>query len=132
VFEVMRMSLAREERLEPVVDLRKEMTVLVSLSRGKRTKGMTTETIKAKPTGTTGTWVRKSSRLKGTTAATTTSLEKVKHMAAEWNLDSGIGTDDFSILDIHSDSHLSSVIPDSCVVFVPSAGSPVGALSVLS
>jgi hypothetical protein len=74
--------------------------------------------------------VRKSSRLQGSASATT-SLERAKRLAAERNLDPDKGNEDFSVLDLHSDSHLSSVIADSCVVFVPSAGSPVEALSLI-
>jgi hypothetical protein len=128
--EVMRRSLAREEVLPVAMGLHKEMTAVVSLARGKRTKVLTTETIRTKTAPATGSRVRKSSRLKGSTSATT-SLERAKRLAAERNLDSGKGTDDFSVLDLHSDSHLSSVIADSCVVFVPSAGSPVEALSII-
>jgi hypothetical protein len=39
--------------------------------------------------------------------------------------------DSFSVLDLLPDSRLSSVISDSCIVFVPSAGSPGEALSLL-
>jgi hypothetical protein len=38
---------------------------------------------------------------------------------------------DFAILDLHSDAHLSSVVQDSCIVFVPSAGTPSEALSLI-
>jgi hypothetical protein len=128
--EVMRRSLAREEVLPGALDLHKEMTAVVSLARGKRTKVMTTGTIRTKTAPASGSRVRKSSRLQGSTSATT-SLERAKRLAAEQNLDTDKGTEDFSVLDLHSDSHLSSVIADSCVVFVPSAGSPVEALSMI-
>jgi hypothetical protein len=91
---------------------------------------MTTGTIRTKTAPASGSRVRKSSRLQGSTSATT-SLERAKRLAAERNLDTDKGTEDFSVLDLHSDSHLSSVIADSCVVFVPSAGSPVEALSMI-
>jgi hypothetical protein len=58
-------------------------------------------------------------------------MDKAKRMAAERNLDKAAGKEDFSVLDLYSDARLSSVIMDSCVVFVPSAGSPSEALSVL-
>jgi hypothetical protein len=128
--EVMRRSMAREEVSPAALDLHKEMTAMVSLARGKRTKVLTTETIRTKTAPATGSRVHKSSRLKGSTSATT-SLERAKRLAAEQNLDTGKGTDEFSVLDLHSDSHLSSVIADSCVVFVPSGGSPVEALSII-
>jgi hypothetical protein len=51
-------------------------------------------------------------------------MDKAKRLAAEWNLDTTVGNYDFSILDIYSDSILSSMIMDSRIVFVPSAGSP--------
>jgi hypothetical protein len=50
----------------------------------------------------------------------------------ERNLNSDAGNpDSFSVLDLLPDSHLSSVISDSCIVFVPSAGSPGEVLSLL-
>jgi hypothetical protein len=121
-------SLEAEASKASAVDLYKEATSVVSLVRGKRTKVLTTETIRMAPASTTR--VRKSSRLRGP-AASTTSLEKAKRLAAEWNLDSLAGTDDFLVLDILPDSHLSSVLSDSCITFTPSAGSPVEALSIL-
>jgi hypothetical protein len=130
VLEVMRRSLAREEVPPTALDHRKEMTAVVSLACGKRTKVLATKMIRSTTVPAMGTRVRKSSRLKGSMSATT-SLERAKRLAAERNLDTGKGTDEFSILDLHSDSHLSSVIADSCVVFVPSAGSPVEALSII-
>jgi hypothetical protein len=128
--EVMRRSMAREEVSPVALDLHKEMTPVVSLAHRKRTKVLTTETIRTKTAPATGSQVRKSSRLKGSTSATT-SLERAKRLAAERNLDTGKGTNEFSVLDLHSDSHLSSVIVDSCVVFVPSVGSLVEALSII-
>jgi hypothetical protein len=59
-------------------------------------------------------------------------MEKAKRLTAEWNLDSDAGNSDaFSVLDLLPDSRLSLVITDSCVVFVPSVGSPGEALSIL-
>jgi hypothetical protein len=110
------------------MDLCKEATSVVSLVRGKRTKVVTTETIRAASASLAR--VRKSSRLRGS-AASTSSLEKAKRLAADRNLDSMTGTDEFSVLDALPDSHLSSVLSDSCIVFTPSAGSPVEALSIL-
>jgi hypothetical protein len=89
-----------------------------------------TKTIKKRvPAGS----VRKSARHGGATAAT--AMEKAQKLAAERNLDPAAGTipdpDDFSILDARSDSQLGAVIKDSCILFVPSAGTPVEAISLL-
>jgi hypothetical protein len=124
----MQASLEAEAVKDRAMDLCKEATSVVSLVRGKRTKVVTTETIRAASASLAR--VRKSSRLRGS-AASTSSLEKAKRLAAEWNLDSMTGTDDFSVLDALPDSHLSSVLSDSCIVFTPSAGLPVEALSIL-
>jgi hypothetical protein len=119
-------SLEAEAVQELALDLRKESTAAVSLVRGKRTKVVTTGTVR-----TPGTRARKSSRLTGGTSSTS-ALEKAKRRTAERNLDADAGTtDSFSVLDLLPDSHLSLVISDSCIVFVPSAGSPREALSVL-
>jgi hypothetical protein len=112
------------------MDLRQEATAAVSMVRGKRTKVVTTETILAIKDKPSGARARKSSRLKGP-AASASSMDKAKKMAAERNLDTAAGKEDFSVLDLYPDARLSSVIMDSCVVFVPSAGSPSEALSVL-
>jgi hypothetical protein len=125
--QAMRASLEVEAMKDRNLDLCKEATSVVSLVRGKRTKVVTTETIRAASASLAR--VRKSSRLRGS-AASTPSLEKAKRLAAERNLDSMTGTD-FSVLDVLPDSHLSSVLSDSCIVFTPSAGSPVEALSIL-
>jgi hypothetical protein len=78
-----------------------------------------------------GSRARKSSRLTGG-ASSTSALEKAKRRTAERNLDSDAGRpDSFSVLDLLPESRLSSVISDSCIVFVPSAGSPGEALSLL-
>jgi hypothetical protein len=78
-----------------------------------------------------GSWARKRSRLTGG-ASSTSAMEKAKRRTAEWNLDSDAGRpDSFSVLDLLPDSRLSSVIADSCIVFVPSAGSPGEALSLI-
>jgi hypothetical protein len=78
--------------------------------------------------------VRKSSRHEG--AASSIAMEKAQKLAAERNLDPATtGTnpdpDDFSILDARSDSQLGAVITDSCILFVPSVGTPVEAISLL-
>jgi hypothetical protein len=123
----MHKSLAAEAAKEVVMDLRQEATSAVSLVREKRTKVVTTEMIKAKPAGSR---VRKSSCLKGA-AASSTSMDKAKRLAVEQNLDMVAGNDDFYVLDLYSDSRLSSDIMNNCIVFVLSVGSPVEALSIL-
>jgi hypothetical protein len=128
--EVMRKSMAAEAAKELAMDLRQEATAAVSLVHGKRTKVVTTKTILAIKDKPAGARARKSSRLKGA-AASSTSMDKAKRLAAERNLDTAAGKEDFSVSDLHSNARLSSVITDSCVVFVPSAGSPSKALSVL-
>jgi hypothetical protein len=78
-----------------------------------------------------GSRARKSSRLTGG-ASSTSAMEKAKRRTTERNLDSDAGRpDSFSVLDLLPDSRLSSVIADSCIVFVPSAGSPGEALSLI-
>jgi hypothetical protein len=80
--------------------------------------------------------VRKSARHgKGTAASTM--MEKAQQLAADKNLETACtnkkvdkGTD-FAILDILPDSHLSSVVKDSCIVFSPSMGCPGEALSII-
>jgi hypothetical protein len=96
----MHKSLAGDAAKEVVMDLCQEATAAVSLVHGKRTKVVTMETIKAKPAGSR---VHKSSHLKGATASST-SMDKAKRLAAEQNLDTAAGNDDFSILDLYSDS----------------------------
>ncbi|KAK1698198.1 hypothetical protein QYE76_014895 [Lolium multiflorum] len=120
---------------QPLADLRSAATALAPLAQGKRTKMEVhmapIKTIKKKvPAGA----VRKSSRHGG--VASTTAMEKAQKLAAERNLDPATtGTDpdpdDFSILDARSDSQLGAVIKDSCILFVPSAGTPVEAISLL-
>jgi hypothetical protein len=55
-------------------------------------------------------------------------MAKAQRLTAEKNLDRG---NDFAILDLQSNAHLSSVVQDSCIVFVPSAGTPSEALSLI-
>jgi hypothetical protein len=69
---------------------------------------------------------RKSMRNRGAAAIPT--MEKAQQRAAERNLEKG---NPFTVLDSLSDSHLSRVASDSCVVFTPSAGSPIEALSMI-
>jgi hypothetical protein len=77
--------------------------------------------------------VRKSGRNGGADVGAST-LEKAQRLAAEKNLetikDKAKGTD-FSILDVLPDSHLSSVVRDSCLLFHPKTGVPGEALSLI-
>jgi hypothetical protein len=110
--------------VEVVPELQREATKAVSLSQGKRTKvvvvGCSKKKAKAGP-------VRKSGRMKGTLASLPV-MEKAQRLVAEKNLETGTV---FDILDSHSDEHLSSILVDSSVMFVPSAGTPGEALSLL-
>jgi hypothetical protein len=64
-------------------------------------------------------------------------MEKAQQLAADKNLETVVtnkGVDkgtDFAVLDILPDSHLSSIVKDSCIVFSPSKGSPGEALSIV-
>jgi hypothetical protein len=117
----------------PMTDLRSVVTAVAPMAQGKRTKTVAsmapTKAIKKKALATPS---RKSTRNGG--AAVTSAMEKAKKLAAERNLDpamAGTDTDDFSILDARSDEQLGSVITDSCILFVPSAGTPMEAISLL-
>jgi hypothetical protein len=101
-------------------DLQQEMSASISLAKGKRTKIVVVPEDKVAP-------VRKSSRNKGA-EANTPSMAKAQRLTTEKNLDKG---NDFAILDLHSDAHLSSVVQDSCILFVPSTGTPSVALSLI-
>jgi hypothetical protein len=64
-------------------------------------------------------------------------LARAQQLSTEKNLEGRmtlIGKEkgnDFDVLDILPDSHLSSVVTDSCLVFNPSAGEPEEALSII-
>jgi hypothetical protein len=115
-------------------DLHGEVIAAISLSQGKRTKVVE---VQASPRTTKKTTaasaVRKSSRNQGP-AANLPALEKAKLLTKTKNLDpppSGPGTNPFAALPSLSDSHISSVITDSCIVFVPSAGTREEAITLL-
>ncbi|KAM0829726.1 hypothetical protein ACQ4PT_066700 [Festuca glaucescens] len=116
------------------LDLRGEVTTAISLSQGKRTKVVTVQEsprTTRKPTAVGA--VRKSSRNQGP-AANLPVLEKAKLLTKAKNLhppSSGLGTSPFAALPSLADTHISSVIADSCIVFVPSAGSREEAISLL-
>jgi hypothetical protein len=109
--------------LVPVPDLQLEATKTVYLSQGKRSKVVTVGCSK-KPAQAAP--VRKSGRIKGALAHMS-AMEKAQRLTAGKNLETGT----FDVLDAHSDDHLSSVLVDSCVMFVPSVGTPGEALSLL-
>jgi hypothetical protein len=125
-----------EEEMEapPVVeDLRSAATAVAPMAQGKRTKTVATmaptKTIKKKAPASA---IRKSSRHGGAAAAS--AMEKAQKLAAERNLDpatAGTDPDDFSILDARSDQQIGAVLADSCILFVPSAGTPMEAISLL-
>jgi pyruvate/2-oxoglutarate dehydrogenase complex dihydrolipoamide acyltransferase (E2) component len=104
------------------VDLLKDIP---GAQRAKRTK---TEAYSRRKPPAPASQVRKSSRING--EARELIMEKAQRLAAEKNLDKERGTDHV-ILDLHSDSHLSLVIRDSCVVFNPAAGTPGEILSMI-
>jgi hypothetical protein len=89
-------------------------------------KGKRTKTVVVKTNGLGRTTTRKSMRNRG--AAATPTMAKAQQRAAERNLEKG---NPFTVLDPLSDSHLSHVASDSCVVFTPSAGTPIEALSLI-
>jgi hypothetical protein len=109
--------------LVPVPDLQLEATKTVHLSQGKRSKVVTVGCSKKPPQAAP---VRKSGRIKGALAHML-AMEKEQRLTAGKNLETGM----FDVLDAHSDDHLSSVLVDSCVMFVPSVGTPGEALSLL-
>ncbi|KAM0875650.1 hypothetical protein ACQ4PT_036664 [Festuca glaucescens] len=125
---------ALQSPLAGVVDLRSEVTPSISLSQGKRTKVVAaSEAPKTIKKNATKASVRKSGQNLGP-AANIPAMEKAQKLAAMKNLDVPVATctsDDFSILDAHSDAYLSSVISDSCIVFIPSVGSPLEAVSLI-
>jgi hypothetical protein len=108
--------------MEQRVDLLRDIP---GAQRAKRTK---TEAYSRRKPPTPASQVCKSSRINGDAGEPI--MEKARHLAAEKNLDKEKGTDHV-ILDLHSDSHLSSVIRDSCVVFNPAAGTPGEILSMI-
>ncbi|KAK1666621.1 hypothetical protein QYE76_054780 [Lolium multiflorum] len=111
-------------------DLVREAMVDTPLVQGKRSLAIPYARKKKKEMVTA---VRKSGRHGGAGAGTST-LAKAQRLAAEKNLEStkdkAKGTD-FSILDVLPDSHLSSVVRDSCLLFHPKTGVPGEALSLI-
>jgi hypothetical protein len=105
-----------------------QMNLLKDIPGAQRAKRTKTEAYSRRKPSTPTTQVRKSSRINGESSELI--MEKAQRLAAEKNLDKAKGTD-HSILDLHSDSHLSSVIRDSCVLFNPAAGTPGEILSMV-
>jgi hypothetical protein len=116
----------------PHVDLLSEVTTAAPLAQGKRSKTVVTpaatKVIKKKTTLGT---VRKSTRHGA--AAAVPALEKAMMLVEERNLDTATaGTpDDFTTLSSRSDAQLAAVIMDSCMIFVPAAGTLMEAISLL-
>jgi hypothetical protein len=108
--------------VEVVPDLQREATK--AISQEKRSKVVTVGCSK-KPAQVVP--VRKSDRNKGTLANLSV-IEKAQRLVAGKNIETG---NNFHILDSQSDDHLASVLLDSCMTFVPSAGTPCEALSLL-
>jgi hypothetical protein len=124
------------QRLQgPVLqDLQKEAQVGTPMARGPRSMAIP---YVRKATPATTSVVRKSARNTGGASAVSI-LERAQLLTADKNLENAKenakvaekGTD-FSVLDLFPDSHLSSVVKESCVIFSPTVGSPGEALSII-
>jgi hypothetical protein len=97
--------------------------VVPPTARRRRTKTIMVDEGGSKSAAKT---VRKSSRHKGL-AANKPVMDKEQMRAAEKNLETG----NFTALDSLSDDHLSLVAAVNCVVFIPAAGTPVEAISLI-
>jgi hypothetical protein len=125
-----------EELPRPVGDaahknLLQEMTEATPLVQALRSKAIYSKRATSTPA------VRKSSRTQGA-AAGTSALLRAQRLTAKKNLEGKAGIDtvkdkgnDFAILDLLPDEHLSSVVRDSCLVFSPKLGCPGEALSII-
>jgi hypothetical protein len=123
----------REAVVAPAMhkNLLKEAMVDVPLVQGRRSKAIPY----ARKNNEVVAAVRKSDR-NGDADAGTPALEKAQRLAAEKNLEIVKGKNkakgtDFSVLDVLPDSHLSSVVRDSCLIFHPKVGAPREALSLV-
>ncbi|KAK1632912.1 hypothetical protein QYE76_007227 [Lolium multiflorum] len=112
-------------------NLLQEMSHATPLVQARRSKAVYSK--RATPSSA----VRKSSRSQGV-AAGTSALVRAQRLTAEKNLEGKACTDtvknkgnDFAILDLLPDDHLSSVVRDSCLVFSPKLGCPGEALSII-
>jgi hypothetical protein len=134
--EVEAVDASDEEELEvqerAAGDLMKEVAVATPLAQGLRSKAIYFKRAPA----TLASAVRKSART-STVALGTSALARAQQLTAEKNLEGKttlIGKEkgnDFAVLDLFPDSHLSAVVLDSCLVFNPSAGEPEEALSII-
>jgi hypothetical protein len=113
-------------------DLLKEVVVATPLAQGPRSKAIYSKRAPATPASA----VRKSARTSAA-APGTSALARAQQLTAEKNLEGKttlIGKEkgnNFAVLDLLPDSHLSAVVLDSCLVFNPSAGEPEEALSII-
>lgn len=114
-------------------NLLKELSEVTPLAQARRSKVVYSKRV----TSASSSAVRKSSRTKGA-AAGTSALLRAQRLTAEKNLEGKAGNNitkdkgnDFAILDLLSDAHLSSVVRDSCLVFSPKAGDQGVALSII-
>jgi hypothetical protein len=112
-------------------NLLQELSQATPLVQARRSKAVYSK--RATPSST----VRKSARSQGV-AAGTSALVRAQRLTAEKNLEGKTCTDtvtnkgnDFAILDLLPDDHLSSVVRDSCLVFSPTMGCPGEALSII-
>jgi hypothetical protein len=111
-----------------VVEEMQRVDLLKDIPGAQRAKHTKMEAYSRRKPPAPASQVRKSSRING--EASEPIMDKAQRLVAEKNLDKERGTDHV-ILDLHSDSHLSSVIRDSCVVFNPAAGTPGEILSMI-
>jgi hypothetical protein len=114
-------------------NLLKELPEATPLAQARRSKAVYTK----RATSATPSAVRKSARSQGATAGTS-ALLRAHRLTAEKNLEGKASTNissdkgnDFAILDLLSDAHLSSVVRDSCLVFSPTTADPGEALSII-
>jgi hypothetical protein len=113
-------------------DLRAEALADLPLAQGQRSLAVAVSTRKKKKL-VVPTPVRKSGRNQGA-AAGTPILELAQRLAAEKNLETNKAKpkgNNSSALDILSDSHISSVVRDSCLLFHPRVGAPLEAISLI-
>nr|XP_051211505.1 uncharacterized protein LOC127328996 [Lolium perenne] len=113
-------------------DLRAEALANLPLAQGRRSLAVTISTRKKKKL-VVPTPVRKSGRNQGA-AAGTPIMELAQRLAAEKNLETNKAKpkgNTSSALDILSDSHITSVVRDSCLLFHPRVGAPSEAISLI-
>jgi hypothetical protein len=125
-----------EELPRPVDDavpknLLQEVTEATPLAQARRSKAVYSKR------ATSASAVRKSARSQGA-AAGTSALLRAQRLTAEKNLEGKAGNytvkdkgNDFAILDLLPDEHLSSVVRNSCLLFSPKLSCPGEALSII-